>query len=202
MQRHIIPIISILMFLYLAAPAMAMDNPQVIMETSKGTVVIELYGKKAPMTTANFISYVQAKFYDSTIFHRVIRDFMIQGGGFTADMEKKKTRPPIRNEADNGLKNNTGTIAMARTSDPHSATAQFFINVKDNTFLDHKSKTPRGWGYCVFGRVVKGMEVVEAIENVKTTSKAAYRDVPADPVIIKSITMATPIEAATPKKTK
>ncbi len=201
MQRPIIAIILAFIF-FLAAPAMAMENPQVIMETSKGTVVIELFGTKAPMTTANFIAYVQAKFYDNTIFHRVMSNFMIQGGGFTADMNKKKTRPPIRNEADNGLKNNTGTIAMARTPDPHSATAQFFINVKDNVFLNHKSKTQNGWGYCVFGRVIKGMEVVRAIENVKTTNKAVYQNVPVDPVIIKSITMATPIKAATPEKNK
>lgn len=201
MQRPIIPIILIVIF-YFVAPALAMENSRVIMETSKGTVVIELFENKAPMTTANFVSYVQAKFYDNTIFHRVIRGFMIQGGGFTADMAKKKNRPPIRNEADNGLKNNTGTIAMARTSDPHSATSQFFINVKDNTFLNHKSKTPNGWGYCVFGRVIKGMEVVRTIENVKTTSKSVYRDVPAEPVIIESITMATPIKAATPEKSK
>ena len=198
MQRPIIPIILIF-FLFLATPAMAMENPQVIMETSKGTVVIELFGHKAPMTTANFVAYVQAKFYDNTIFHRVMSNFMIQGGGFTADMNKKKTRPPIRNEADNGLKNNTGTIAMARTPDPHSATAQFFINVKDNVFLNHKSKTQNGWGYCVFGRVIKGMEVVRAIETVMTTTKevnrAVYQNVPVDPVIIKSVTMATMLEA-------
>jgi len=156
MQRHIIPMVLILIVMF-AAPAVAMENPQVVMETSKGTVVIELYGDKAPMTTANFIAYVEAKFYDGTIFHRVIRNFMIQGGGFTADMQKKDNRPPVKNEADNGLKNNTGTIAMARTSDPHSATSQFFINVKDNTPLNHKSKTRNGWGYCVFGRVIKGM---------------------------------------------
>ena len=201
MQRHIIPMILVLIF-YLAAPAMAGENPQVIMETSKGTVVIELFDDKAPMTTANFVSYVQAKFYDNTIFHRVMRDFMIQGGGFTADMQKKKNRSPIRNEADNGLKNNTGTIAMARTNDPHSATSQFFINVKDNTFLNYKSKTPNGWGYCVFGRVIKGMEVVRAIETVRTTSKGYYQNVPVEPVVIKSITMATPIKAATPEASK
>ena len=198
MQRHIIPIILILT-LFLLTPVSAEENPQVIMETSKGTVTIELNSQKAPMTTANFIAYVKNGFYDNTIFHRVIRRFMIQGGGLTADMQKKPNRPPIRNEADNGLKNNTGTIAMARTSDPHSATSQFFINVKDNASLNHRSKTGNGWGYCVFGRIIKGMEVVQAIENVPTTVKAGRRDVPADPVVIKRMTMVNTVKAADPK---
>jgi peptidyl-prolyl cis-trans isomerase B (cyclophilin B) len=170
------------------------------METSKGTVTIELNSEKAPVTTANFIEYVESGFYDNTIFHRVIRDFMIQGGGLTIDMQKKSNRPPIKNEADNGLKNNTGTIAMARTGEPHSATSQFFINVKDNTFLNHRSKTGRGWGYCVFGRVIKGMDVVQTIENVPTGSKAGRRDVPKEPVVIQRMTMVKPVEAAVPQK--
>ncbi|MEJ2155615.1 MAG: peptidylprolyl isomerase [Desulfobacteraceae bacterium] len=170
------------------------------METSKGTVVIELNAKKAPITTANFLAYVDSGFYDNTIFHRVIKDFMIQGGGLTTDMQKKSNSPPIKNEADNGLKNNTGTIAMARTADPHSATSQFFINVKDNGFLNHRSKTANGWGYCVFGRVIKGMEVVRAIENVPTGIKAGRRDVPIEPVVITRIALAKPIKAADPKK--
>lgn len=199
MQRFIIPLVLILFFC-LSGPAAAADRPQVIMETSKGTVVIELNGKKAPITTANFLAYVASGFYDNTIFHRVIKDFMIQGGGLTTDMQKKSNRPPIKNEADNGLKNNTGTIAMARTADPHSATSQFFINVKDNDFLNHRSKTANGWGYCVFGRVIKGIEVVRAIENVPTGIKAGRRDVPVEPVVITRIALAEPIKAAEPKK--
>ncbi len=199
MQRFIIPLVVILFF-WSSGPATAADRPQVIMETSKGTVVIELNVKKAPITTANFLAYVASGFYDNTIFHRVIKDFMIQGGGLTTDMQKKSNRPPIKNEADNGLKNNTGTIAMARTADPHSATSQFFINVKDNDFLNHRSKTTNGWGYCVFGRVIKGMEVVRAIENVPTGIKAGRRDVPIEPVVITRIALAEPIKAAEPKK--
>jgi peptidyl-prolyl cis-trans isomerase B (cyclophilin B) len=204
MQRPIIlmiPMILILSFC-LTAPASATENPQVIMETSKGTVVIELNSKKAPITTANFLAYVESGFYDNTIFHRVIRDFMIQGGGLTVDMQKKPNQAPIRNEADNGLKNNTGTIAMARTGDPHSATSQFFINVKDNPFLNHQAKTPRGWGYCVFGRVIKGMDVVRAIESVPTGRKAGRADVPLDPVVIKRMTKVKPVKAAVPQTAK
>ncbi|MGD8846505.1 MAG: peptidylprolyl isomerase [Desulfobacteraceae bacterium] len=159
------------------------------METSKGTIIIELDAKAAPETVANFLEYVKKGFYDGTIFHRVIKNFMIQGGGFTQEMKQKTTSPAIQNEADNGLKNKVGTIAMARTNVPHSATSQFFINVKDNTFLDHKAKTARGWGYCVFGRVTKGMEVVKAIENVSTGTKSGHRDVPVTPVQIKRITV-------------
>lgn len=199
MQRYIIPLVIILIF-WSAGPSAAAEKSQVIMETTKGDVVIELNAEKAPITTANFVAYVESGFYDNTIFHRVIRDFMIQGGGLTIDMQKKSNRPPIKNEADNGLKNNTGTIAMARTADPHSATSQFFINVKDNTFLNHRSKTANGWGYCVFGRVIKGMEVVRAIENVPTGLKAGRRDVPVEPVVIKRMTLAKPVKAAVPKK--
>ena len=201
MQRSILPMILILIFC-LTAPAAAADKPQVIMETSKGTVVIELNAQKAPITTANFLSYVQSGFYDNTIFHRVIRGFMIQGGGLTADMEKKPNQPPIQNEADNGLKNIAGTIAMARTGDPHSATSQFFINLKDNPFLDYRAKTPSGWGYCVFGRVIKGMDVVHAIENVPTGRKAGHADVPLEPVVIKRMTTVKPVKAAAPASAK
>jgi peptidyl-prolyl cis-trans isomerase B (cyclophilin B) len=201
MQRLILPMILILIFC-LTGPAVAADKPQVVMETSKGVVVIELYAQKAPITTANFLAYVQGGFYDNTIFHRVIRGFMIQGGGLTADMRKKPNREPIRNEADNGLKNIAGTIAMARTGDPHSATAQFFINVKDNPFLDHRAKTPRGWGYCVFGRVIKGMDVVHAIENVPTGRQAGRADVPIEPVVIQHMTLVKPVKAAAPVSAK
>jgi peptidyl-prolyl cis-trans isomerase B (cyclophilin B) len=159
-------------------------NPQVRLETNKGVIILELDAEAAPVTVENFIGYVQDGFYDGTIFHRVIKGFMIQGGGFTADMQKKSTKDPIQNEADNGLKNNRGTIAMARTNDPHSATAQFFINSVDNAFLNHTAKTSQGWGYCVFGKVIEGVEALDAIEGVKTTTKAPYQDVPVEPVII------------------
>ena len=164
--------------------ALAGGSPMVILETSKGNIVLELDEQKAPVTAANFIQYVRDGFYDGTIFHRVIPGFMIQGGGFTADMAQKKTREPIKNEADNGLKNKNYTIAMARTPDPNSATAQFFINVKDNAFLDYSSPTMQGWGYAVFGKVVEGQDVVNAIEKVQTTTKYPHQDVPVEPVVI------------------
>lgn len=163
--------------------------PRVKLTTSQGDIVVELDSAAAPKTVENFLAYVKDGFYDGVIFHRVIAGFMIQGGGFDADMKRKSSRPPIPNEADNGLSNRTGTLAMARTADPHSASAQFFINVKDNDFLDHRSKTSQGWGYCVFGRVVDGMEVVRAIENVPTTSRSGMRDVPKVPVVIKQATV-------------
>jgi peptidyl-prolyl cis-trans isomerase B (cyclophilin B) len=162
-------------------------NPMVIMETSHGTIEIELFQEKAPKTVANFLKYVDAKFYDGTIFHRVINNFMIQGGGFTEKMQEKKTREPIKNEANNGLRNDVGTLAMARTSDPHSATGQFFINVADNAPLNHTGETMNGWGYAVFGKVTNGMHVVNRIKMVKTGNLAGYSDVPMDPVIIKSV---------------
>jgi len=162
------------------------ENPKVVLETSKGKIVLELYIDQAPETVINFLSYVDAKYYDGTIFHRVIPNFMIQGGGFTADMERKPTNAPIKNEADKGLKNDRGTIAMARTGDPHSATAQFFINTVNNDFLNHKNKTQQGWGYAAFGKVVEGMDTVDAISAVKTTTRGPYRDVPVEPVVIKS----------------
>ncbi len=158
--------------------------PRVKLTTSQGDIVLELNTVAAPRTVDNFVTYVKDGFYDGTIFHRVIAGFMIQGGGLDAQMRRKPTLAPIGNEADNGLSNQTGTIAMARTSDPHSASAQFFINVKDNRFLDHRSKTDQGWGYCVFGKVVEGMDVVKAIEKVPTTTRAGMQDVPQTPVVI------------------
>src|SRR5688572_22248932 len=159
------------------------------MKTNKGTIVLELDAAKAPVTVANFLAYANEGFYDGTIFHRVIPGFMIQGGGFTQDMAQKPTKAPIQNEADNGLTNETGTVAMARTPVPNSATAQFFINVKDNRFLNHQSKTPQGWGYAVFGRVTEGMDVVRAIEGVSTTTRAGNQDVPTDPVVIEKVSV-------------
>ncbi len=154
------------------------------LETNRGTITLELDAEKAPKTTENFLSYVRDGFYDRTIFHRVIDGFMIQGGGFDETMTQKETGEPIENEAQNGLKNDRYTIAMARTQDPHSATAQFFINVKDNGFLNHTAPTERGWGYAVFGRVVEGTEVVDAIKGVPTGSVGYHQDVPIDPVVI------------------
>ena len=166
------------------------DAPQVRMVTSKGDIVIELNAAAAPGTADNFLRYVDDGFYDGTIFHRVIDGFMIQGGGFTADMKQKKARGPIKNEADNGLKNARGTVAMARTPDPHSASAQFFINVKDNAFLNFRSPDQAGYGYCVFGRVVAGMDVVDQVKAVQTGAQAGMQDVPVDPVIIASASRA------------
>ena len=155
------------------------------MQTSAGTIRIELDDERAPDSAANFVDYVRRGHYDGTVFHRVIKGFMIQGGGFDADMKQKPTAAPIRNEAANGLRNQRYTLAMARTSAPHSATAQFFINTVDNGFLDFKSETPQGWGYAVFGRVVDGTEVVDAIESVATGSRGGHADVPVEPVVIR-----------------
>lgn len=154
------------------------------LQTNFGTITLELDFEKAPVTAKNFQQYVEEGFYDNTIFHRVIEGFMVQGGGFEVGMGQKKTRANIKNEANNGLSNIVGSIAMARTPDPHSASAQFFINLKDNLFLDFKSETSNGWGYCVFGKVVDGMDVVEKIKSVATTSKMGHQDVPVDDVII------------------
>ncbi len=162
---------------------------QVKMQTSKGPITLEMYEDKAPQTVENFLTYARNGFYDGTIFHRVIPGFMIQGGGFTPKMQQKKTRAPIKNEADNGLENDVGTIAMARTPDPNSATAQFFINLKDNDFLNFKSKTPQGWGYAVFGKVTDGMDVVKSIAGVKTGNVGPYQDVPKEPIIIEKVTV-------------
>ena len=162
------------------------------LETNKGDILLSLDVEKAPETTANFVQYVRDGHYDGTIFHRVINGFMIQGGGFDKDMNQKETRAPIRNEADNGLKNAAYTIAMARTSDPNSATAQFFINVKDNDFLNFSSRSPQGWGYAVFGKVTGGQDVVDAIKSVKTGNRGFHQDVPVEPVIILKATVVEP----------
>nr|WP_228144117.1 peptidylprolyl isomerase [Moraxella cuniculi] len=154
------------------------------LDTSYGVIVLELNAEKAPVTVANFLDYVESGHYNGLVFHRVIDGFMIQGGGMDAEMNEKRTGTPIKNEADNGLKNSVGTIAMARTSDPHSATAQFFINVKDNDFLNYSSPTPQGWGYAVFGRVIDGMDVVNQIKGVPTGRFGYHADVPTEPVVI------------------
>ena len=161
-----------------------MDMPYVELETTMGNIVIELNQEKAPNTVANFLEYVKSGHYDGTIFHRVIDGFMIQGGGMDANMKEKSTNAPIQNEADNGLKNEVGTIAMARTSDPHSATAQFFINVKDNSFLNFSGKNPQGWGYAVFGKVTEGMDIVNKIKGMPTGKYGFHADVPTTPVVI------------------
>ena len=162
-------------------------NTVVVMETSEGTIKIELWADKSPVTVKNFLRYTDEKFYDGTIFHRVINDFMIQGGGFTPDMKQKDTHEPIKNEAAAELKNDRGTIAMARTNVVDSATAQFFINVKDNSFLNHKDNTPQGFGYAVFGKVIEGMDVVDKIKVVKTGTQGMFGDVPVKQVIIKTV---------------
>ena len=182
--------VFLLMVAQVSGKEMTSQNSRVRIETSMGNIVLELYPDKAPKTVGNFMSYVKSGHYDGTIFHRVIPRFMIQGGGFTPDMRQKPSGKPIVNEADNGLKNARGTIAMARTQDPHSATAQFFINVIDNDYLNHRGKNARGWGYAVFGRVIEGMDVVDTISKVKNGTKGVYRDVPVDPVVIDKVTVA------------
>ena len=161
-------------------------NPHVIVETSKGAIEVELFADKAPITVKNFLQYVHDKFYDGTIFHRVIPNFMVQGGGFTASMDQKETRATIKNESTNGLQNLRGTLAMARTAVPDSASSQWFINLKDNGFLD-RAASQDGVGYAVFGKVVSGMEVVDQIAAVRTTTKGPYGDVPVEPITIKSV---------------
>ena len=164
-------------------------NPKVKMETSKGTIIIELYADKAPKSVANFLSYVNAGAYDGTIFHRVIKDFMNQGGGFTPDYKKVDTKDPVQNEADNGLKNLKYTVAMARTGEPHSATNQFFINTADNAFLDYTGKSMRGWGYTVFGNVIEGQNIADIISRAATGSGGPFsKDVPRTPIIIEKMT--------------
>ena len=163
-------------------------NPVVVIKTSLGEIRVELFEDKAPATVKNFLRYADEKFYDGTIFHRVIDDFMIQGGGFGPDMRKKDTHEPIKNEASAELKNDRGTIAMARTNIVDSATSQFFINVKDNAFLNHKDNTPQGFGYAVFGKVIEGMDVVDKIKKVETTNMGSYQNVPKNPVVIESVT--------------
>lgn len=164
-------------------------DTRVKLQTNQGDIVIELNAEKAPKTADNFLKYVRDGFYDGTVFHRVINNFMIQGGGFEAGMKQKKTNDPVENEANNGLKNDRYTVAMARTSDPHSATAQFFINVADNDFLNHTAPTTNGWGYAVFGKVVEGTDVVDKIKGVKTGSRGFHQDVPAEDVIIEKATV-------------
>lgn len=163
------------------------NNPFVKVNTNLGSFVIELDEQKAPITVKNFLNYVNEGYYSETLFHRVIPGFMVQGGGFTTDFVQKTTQAPIQNEANNGLRNSRGTVAMARTSDPNSASAQFFINVADNTFLDYTSPTPQGWGYAVFGRVVEGMDIIDAISKQKTSTRAGHADVPTNNVVIESI---------------
>lgn len=159
-------------------------NPRVLLETSKGNIVLELYADKAPKTVDNFLAYVKSGHYNGTIFHRVINNFMIQGGGFDTSGKQKETRAPVQNEADNGLTNEIGTVAMARTPDPHSASAQFFINLKNNSFLNHTAKTTQGWGYTVFGKVVEGMNVVDTIAQVKVSPGDLSEAVPAEKVVV------------------
>ena len=166
-----------------------MPAAHILMTTTVGPMTLELDADNAPKTVENFLSYVSNGFYDGTIFHRVINNFMVQGGGFTADMEQKETQAPIENEANNGLKNARGTIAMARTQDPHSATAQFFINVQDNDFLNHTGENMQGWGYAVFGKVTEGEDVLDKIRCVQTGSQAGHQDVPVEPIIIESVTV-------------
>lgn len=185
MKRIIVIMLSCLS-LFCAAEAAA-GNPVVLMETSLGKVRLELFAKEAPISVKNFLDYVKNGFYDGVIFHRVIPGFMVQGGGFTPDLTQKQTGAPIKNEADNGLKNQAGTLAMARTAVVDSATAQFFINVADNVFLNHRDKTPQGYGYAVFGKVVEGMDVVNRIAAVRTGSRNGFRDVPKTAVAIKSM---------------
>ncbi len=181
-----------------AAPSANKESPMVvIIETSQGRITAELFPDKAPLSVSNFLAYVESKFYDGTIFHRVIPGFMVQGGGFTSQMRQKPTQPTVKNEAGNGLKNERGTLAMARTMVVDSATAQFFINHKDNAFLDHQDETPRGFGYTVFGKVTEGMDIVDKIAAVQTGTVGPFQNVPLQPVEIKSIRRQTAEAAAT-----
>lgn len=163
------------------------ENIMLHLKTSHGTIIIELYPDKAPKSVENFLGYVREGFYDGTLFHRIIDNFMIQGGGFEPGMHQKPTRPPIQNEADNKVRNVRGTLAMARTGDPNSATSQFFINISDNDFLNYTASTPEGWGYCVFGNVIEGMHVVDRIKGVPTSTKIGFKDVPMTDIIIESL---------------
>lgn len=179
-------LLAALFSLCLSLPALA-DTPKVELTTNQGRMILELYPDQAPKTVANFLDYVRAGHYDGTIFHRVIADFMIQGGGYEPDLNRRAVGAPIANEADNGLRNERGTIAMARTGDPHSATAQFFINHRNNAFLDFRSKTPRGWGYTVFGRLIEGETVLDAIAAAPTGRKGAMNDVPTETITISAV---------------
>ena len=200
MQRLFTVLLTVAVAVALTVPAFSQEkavkekagkNPQVYVKTNVGGFTIELYADKAPVSVENFLNYVEKGYYSGTIFHRVIKGFMVQGGGFTSDMTQKATAPPIKNEADNGLKNKKYTLAMARTNVVNSATSQFFINTVDNTGLDHRDKSQAGFGYCVFGKVIDGADVIDKIEMVKTTTKGAYADVPVKPVIIKAMTLMT-----------
>ncbi len=201
--KTVIRLIATGLFFALFTAAQAVEKPKVKIQTNHGDIIIELDAEKAPKTVANFLQYVEDKFYTNTIFHRVMANFMIQGGGFTPTFERKETRAPVINEADNGLSNVRGSIAMARTSDPHSASAQFFINVVDNQSLDHTSKTPRGFGYAVFGKVVKGMNVVDTIRNIPTGPGGPFpMNVPKSSAIILGMTyMNKPAPVAAPGTT-
>jgi cyclophilin family peptidyl-prolyl cis-trans isomerase len=181
-RRYFMQLLAALSLTGITYGAGAADLPHVSLKTSMGEIVLELYPEKAPKTVANFLQYVRSGHYNGTIFHRVIENFMIQGGGFDKNMQQKPTNPPIENEAKNGLKNDTYTVAMARTAAPHSASAQFFINVNNNQFLDYPGQD--GWGYCVFGKVIKGADVVDRIKSVETTSSGMYQNVPVKPVVI------------------
>mgnify|MGYP001072475369 CR=1 FL=1 len=185
--RSIVCSVISLAILLVTTVAAAQSNPVVVIETSLGNITVELYQDEAPISVENFLTYVRDDFYTGTIFHRVIKDFMVQGGGMTEDMVRKATNPPIKNEATNGLRNARGTLAMARTAAVDSATAQFFINVANNRALNHESETQAEYGYAVFGKVIDGMDYVGEIENTPTTTAGPYRDVPSTPVIIKSI---------------
>ena len=190
MRYLLLTFTSLCLLISSANAADDLTTKRVKLETSEGNIVLQLDITRAPLSVLNFMKYVRSGFYDGTIFHRVIKDFMIQGGGFTPEMERKTPNAPIKNEADNGLKNLRGTIAMARTNDPHSATAQFFINTVDNSFLNHTDKTPRGWGYTVFGRVIKGMNVVDKIRNQRTGPNGPFpSDVPLKMVLIHKATI-------------
>jgi cyclophilin family peptidyl-prolyl cis-trans isomerase len=186
-KKIITPCLLLLFSAFAFLISAGQDNPKVMMETTKGDITIELFADKAPLTVKNFLSYVDEKFYDGTIFHRVIKGFMIQGGGFTADLREKPSKSSIKNEAANGLKNKRGTIAMARTEVIDSATCQFFINHVDNPGLDYRNNTPQGYGYAVFGKVIKGMDVVDAIANVKTMTRDGRGDVPRETIKIISV---------------
>ena len=197
MMKLIPALLTVALILAAAIPASSEEkaaesnNPQVYIKTNMGGFTIELYPDKSPESVANFLNYVEKGYYSGTIFHRVIKGFMIQGGGFTTDMTQKDVAPPIKNEAHNGLKNKKYTLAMARTGVVNSATSQFFVNTVNNTGLDHKDKTQAGYGYCVFAKVIEGMEVIDKIEMVATTTKGNYGDVPVKPVIIKAMTLMT-----------
>jgi cyclophilin family peptidyl-prolyl cis-trans isomerase len=191
MTKCILAGLAAVMLLTAQVTAQTTANPKVLLKTSKGDITLELYPAKAPVTVKNFLSYVNDKFYNGTIFHRVIKGFMIQGGGLTEDMHQKAARPPIKNEAANGLKNVRGAVAMARSTVVDSATCQFFINLVDNPNLDHKDNTEEGFGYCVFGRVVAGMDVVDAIAEAPTGTRRGHRDVPREPIVIISAEVVT-----------